>query len=700
MRLLSLCVTLILWLQSSSVALAIAIPFFQRTYNVSQVHDAVHGAYSRTFSQFDFVGDCPDQVSISGMFTANGGQSFRYPIKDSFISKWSVCQTMAGFSSVTMTFLLMDKTKTSPVELEGTLRCGVYFVKTTIQEQSGSIKTKLTVQVETVFQSSFNTKCIYERFSSDGLPSPSPSPSPPTPRSTQTAQPIPTGTPEITNEATTESQIPTTTPSPTPSASLTPRPTLTGIPTPTGTPTATTEPTAESHMPTTTPTSNSEVTPAPIPTTPPPSTATSLTPTETSTPTTEMPTPIQSSATPYLENNAGTLTPSPTFSSSTPTTSSTPDKLGTTPEPSQDSNSPTLTPPDQVPSEEPPTTENQLTDSPQPNNVPGPSGAETPTASQTLAAPTSPGMSATPRPPGAETPTASATLTAPTFPGMSATPSPSGVETPTASGTLFAPTSPGMSATSTSPGMSATPSLIPTVAPTLSSNATSSLPPVPTQTNFTSTPRPLKSSLPSPTTSSGGPDLSTPQGRCFPRSATVQLADGSIITMDKLNIGHRVRTGSVSSSPVYMFSHRIDHGMYEFVRLRVRTHVDQMELALSPLHYIYANGRLVTAESIKVGDLVETIPSAGGMHHGFVENVRFSQEEGLFNPHTLDGDLVVNGVRVSSFTQTVSPRLAHALLIPARMTYALGFQNPAGMFFDRDQPELTRLALPGPAISS
>ena len=48
------------------------------------------------------------------------------------------------------------------------------------------------------------------------------------------------------------------------------------------------------------------------------------------------------------------------------------------------------------------------------------------------------------------------------------------------------------------------------------------------------------------------------------------------------------------------------------------------------------------------------------------------EADGLYNPHTLTNDLIVNGVRVSALTDAVDPALGHALLWPARMAFLAG----------------------------
>ena len=53
---------------------------------------------------------------------------------------------------------------------------------------------------------------------------------------------------------------------------------------------------------------------------------------------------------------------------------------------------------------------------------------------------------------------------------------------------------------------------------------------------------------------------------------------------------------------------------------------------------------------------------------------------GLYNPHTLNGDIMVNGVKTSTYTSAVAPALAHAALWPVRMLYSLGYDVVNGAF--------------------
>jgi hypothetical protein len=104
----------------------------------------------------------------------------------------------------------------------------------------------------------------------------------------------------------------------------------------------------------------------------------------------------------------------------------------------------------------------------------------------------------------------------------------------------------------------------------------------------------------------------------------------------------------------------------KFIRIEVAS---GDSLALSPGHYLHVNGYLNTAGSTKVGD---SVTLACGTQSTVLRAEEVSMT-GLFNPQTLDGNIVVDGVLVSTYTQTVHPAIAHALLSPVRFLYKHGW---------------------------
>eukprot|EP00190_Bangiopsis_sp_CCMP1999_P005331 CAMPEP_0198728382 /NCGR_PEP_ID=MMETSP1475-20131203/8949_1 /TAXON_ID= ORGANISM="Unidentified sp., Strain CCMP1999" /NCGR_SAMPLE_ID=MMETSP1475 /ASSEMBLY_ACC=CAM_ASM_001111 /LENGTH=600 /DNA_ID=CAMNT_0044490731 /DNA_START=44 /DNA_END=1847 /DNA_ORIENTATION=- len=161
---------------------------------------------------------------------------------------------------------------------------------------------------------------------------------------------------------------------------------------------------------------------------------------------------------------------------------------------------------------------------------------------------------------------------------------------------------------------------------------------------------------------------------CFPASATVELEGGLRRRMDELVSGDRVRTGADKFSEIFFFSHRDSEGTASYVLISVE---NGLELALSEKHYLYANDKLTAAFSVHVGD---TVTTAHGKR-ARVLAVNKASLQGVFAPHTLDGDIVVNDVRASCYTQVVHPVVAHLLLAPLRAAHRLGVPMPK--FFEK-----------------
>jgi hypothetical protein len=149
---------------------------------------------------------------------------------------------------------------------------------------------------------------------------------------------------------------------------------------------------------------------------------------------------------------------------------------------------------------------------------------------------------------------------------------------------------------------------------------------------------------------------------CFPGDAKVELENGKKTAMADLNVGDHVRVGPSEFSEVYMFTHKDAEVKAKFVKISTAA---EQSIRLTAGHYLYVNGKLQTARTVKVGDMV----SAGN-----VTAVSAEWADGLYNPHTMAGDIVVDGVLTSTYTDALMPKLAHALLWPVRMLYNAGVQ--------------------------
>lgn len=157
---------------------------------------------------------------------------------------------------------------------------------------------------------------------------------------------------------------------------------------------------------------------------------------------------------------------------------------------------------------------------------------------------------------------------------------------------------------------------------------------------------------------------------CFPADASVELEDGSVKKMSTVELGDRVKVAEGLYSDVFMFTHKDASAFHDFVRIST---VSGAALTATRGHYIYINGGFAAAGSAKVGDVLEL----GNGARTVVDNVSVVKGTGLFNPQTVHGDIIVNSIRASTFTRTIEPSTAQAMLAPLRLLYETFGFSPA-----------------------
>lgn len=171
---------------------------------------------------------------------------------------------------------------------------------------------------------------------------------------------------------------------------------------------------------------------------------------------------------------------------------------------------------------------------------------------------------------------------------------------------------------------------------------------------------------------------------CFPSTARLQLANGKLIDMRDLEAGQHVHVGYGTVSPIFLFTHKQADVVRPFARITTKT---GHQVTLSQGHYLYANGRLTSAKAVRVGDILETTDGESAVVR--TEMVRL---RGLYAPHTIHGDIVVDGVRVSGYSRALHPRLAHALLAPVRLLVSLtSLKEPLGGLFYEGAENIARI---------
>lgn len=176
-----------------------------------------------------------------------------------------------------------------------------------------------------------------------------------------------------------------------------------------------------------------------------------------------------------------------------------------------------------------------------------------------------------------------------------------------------------------------------------------------------------------------------PSSVCFPSDARVHLEDGRVKSMSELETGDRVHVANsaYAYSDVYLFTHKTTAPTTTMVQVQVANGLAMIEL--SPGHYVPIAGnrkRLVAARTLKIGDQLSL---ANGTTVG-ITSVRAIRKQGLFNPQTLTGNIIVNGIAVTGYTDAVHPLLARILLVLPKLLYRAGLGEPLGAFlhFDND----------------
>lgn len=162
---------------------------------------------------------------------------------------------------------------------------------------------------------------------------------------------------------------------------------------------------------------------------------------------------------------------------------------------------------------------------------------------------------------------------------------------------------------------------------------------------------------------------------CFPASAAVTLESGRPIAMKDLTAAHVIKHSFDGASRVFLFTHRSPDARSRMVRIITScTHA----ITLSPAHYLRTPSGLVAARHIAINEDVLTV--SGVCKVMSIERVA---AVGLYAPHTIHGDIIVDGVVASSYVQSVHPRVAHALLLPVRFFAKRQsmFKEPLGSLF-------------------
>jgi Hint module len=185
---------------------------------------------------------------------------------------------------------------------------------------------------------------------------------------------------------------------------------------------------------------------------------------------------------------------------------------------------------------------------------------------------------------------------------------------------------------------------------------------------------------PSPSPSVSNVTVKKQSSACFPGRATVMLENNSIIRMEELEVGHRVHVGQGLYSDVFMFTHRCSQSYWQFHVIKTTS---GHELTVTGDHFLYRDDmKLVSAGSLRKGDSL--MLDDGNV--SIIRSVSCAWMYGLYNPHTLHGDIAVDGLRTSTYTSVLAPSFAHSILAVFRTLYRLMNLDPSAGVFETGLP--------------
>ena len=142
-------------------------------------------------------------------------------------------------------------------------------------------------------------------------------------------------------------------------------------------------------------------------------------------------------------------------------------------------------------------------------------------------------------------------------------------------------------------------------------------------------------------------------------------------------------SGKLAFEDIFMFSHQ-SADLSKFVQIQT---LSGSSITVSPDHYLqvlpvgYEVSHIIAAAQVRAGDQLQTADLGNSRQPELVPELQWSPvtattsvwQQGLYNPHTASGTILVDSVLACTFPNTLPPSIAAhtAATMPARILYHL-----------------------------
>jgi len=163
---------------------------------------------------------------------------------------------------------------------------------------------------------------------------------------------------------------------------------------------------------------------------------------------------------------------------------------------------------------------------------------------------------------------------------------------------------------------------------------------------------------------------SVDEAPCFSAVTTAFVSGKGSVTMDLIEVGDLVLTGSGEFQSVYSIDHRDMNKSTKFLQIEFGSDHDVLEV--TPKHMIFEEGKVnpVASGTIDVGDRVVT-PTG----YETVTGIGIVERKGVFNPLTADGTIVASGMVASTFSSLLNQNDSIEISGRSIMSYQQFFTN-------------------------